>query len=125
MLTAKKKEEAVVAGQGVNLIGEGTVIDGDVKANGDIRVDGHLKGDLITPSRLVIGPAGWLQGNVQCQHAEIIGQLTGDLQVNETLTLRASAKIEGNIRVNRLIIESGASFSGSCSMPGEQNTKDQ
>jgi cytoskeletal protein CcmA (bactofilin family) len=120
MLTAKKKVEEAVAGQGVNLIGEGTSIDGDVKANGDIRVDGRLKGDLETPARLVIGPRGWLQGNVQCQHAEVIGQLIGDLHVNETLTLRASARIDGNIRVGRLIIESGATFTGSCSMPNSE-----
>ncbi len=118
MLSTKKKEEATTT-KGVNLIGEGTHIEGDVSAAGDIRVDGHLKGDLQTSARLVIGPNGQIEGQVKCQYAEVIGSLKGDIQVNETLTLRASAHIAGNLTVGRLIIESGAIFSGSCSMSGQ------
>lgn len=118
MLTTRKKEEATTA-KGVNLIGEGTRIEGDVFAAGDIRVDGQLKGDLQSTARLVIGPTGQIEGQVKCVFAEVIGSLKGDIQATETLTLRATARITGNLTVGRLIIESGAEFSGSCSMSGQ------
>lgn len=118
MLSTKKKEEANTT-KGVNLIGEGTRIEGDITAAGDIRVDGQLKGDLQTSARLVIGPNGQVEGQVKCLFAEVIGTLKGDIQASETLTLRATARIIGNLTVGRLIIESGAVFSGSCSMSGQ------
>jgi len=118
MLSNRKKEE-VNTNKGVNLIGEGTRIEGDITAAGDIRVDGLLKGDLSTAARVVIGPNGSVEGQVKCTFAEIIGQLKGDISATETLTLRATAKITGNLTIGRLIIESGAVFSGSCSMSGQ------
>jgi len=118
MLSNKKKEE-VNTTKGVNLIGEGTRIEGDITAAGDIRVDGQLKGDLTTAARVVIGPNGSIEGQVKCTFAEVIGQLKGDIHATETLTLRATAKIIGNLTVGRLIVESGAVFSGSCTMSGQ------
>lgn len=121
MLSNRKKEE-VNTTKGVNLLGEGTRITGDINAAGDIRIDGQLKGDLNTTARVVIGPNGSVEGQVKCTFAEVIGSLKGDIQANETLTLRSTARIIGNLTVGRLIIESGAEFSGSCSMPGQLKT---
>jgi len=118
MLSTRKKEE-VNTNKGVNLIGEGTRIEGDITAAGDIRVDGQLKGDLTTAARVVIGPNGSVEGQVKCTFAEVIGRLKGDIAATESLTLRATAKITGNLIVGRLIIESGAEFSGNCSMSGQ------
>ncbi len=119
MLTTRKKDEPAAGAQGVNLIGEGTRIEGDMVAAGDVRIDGYLKGDLTTAARLVVGPNGVVEGQVSCIFAEIIGQVKGDLQASETLTLRSTARIHGNLQIGRLIVESGAVFSGSCSMSGQ------
>jgi cytoskeletal protein CcmA (bactofilin family) len=118
MLSNKKKEEAH-ATKGVNLIGEGTRIEGDISAAGDIRIDGLLKGDLTTLARVVIGLNGSVEGQVKCTFAEVIGQLKGDIQATEALCLRSTARISGNLTVGRLLVESGAVFSGSCSMSGQ------
>ncbi len=100
----------------INLIGAGTVIEGDIKSNGDVRIDGNLKGSLNSKGKLVLGATGSIDGEVVCQNADISGNIKGKLTVNELLALKASAKINGDIVTNKLAIEPGANFTGSCSM---------
>ena len=102
----------------VNQIKTGTSIDGDIKSNGDIRIDGTLNGTLDAKGRVVIGATGIITGDVICQNAEILGTVKGTVTVTELLSLKASAKINGDIVTGKLSIEPGAAFSGSCSMGG-------
>ena len=100
----------------VNLIKAGTKITGDINSQGDIRIDGHLIGNLITNGRFVLGPNGLIEGNVNAANAEIEGEVKGILNVSEMLALKATAKINGDIFTNRLSIEPGAVFNGTCNM---------
>lgn len=102
----------------VNLIGAGTVIEGDVTTSGDIRIDGSLKGSIKVKGKLVIGVSGSIDGEVVCQNADMSGTLKGKIVVSELLTLKASAKLTGDIITNKIAVEPGATFSGSCSMGG-------
>lgn len=102
----------------VNIIGSGTSIEGDVVSSGDIRIDGNLKGTLRTRGKLVVGPTGTIDGEVSCQHADVSGNIRGKINVTELLSLKNSAKINGEIITGKLAIEPGADFSGSCSMGG-------
>lgn len=100
----------------VNLIGAGTVIEGEVKSNGDIRVDGHIKGSVNSKSKVVIGASGVIEGDVNCQNADISGTIKGKLICSEMLFLKTTAKIMGDITTGKLVVEAGATFTGSCSM---------
>lgn len=102
----------------VNLIGAGTVIEGDVTTSGDIRIDGSLTGSIKVKGKLVIGISGSVDGEVVCQNADMSGTLKGKIVVSELLTLKASAKLTGDIITNKIAVEPGATFSGSCSMGG-------
>lgn len=102
----------------LNIIGSGTSIEGDVISSGDIRIDGNLKGTLRTRGKLVVGPTGTVDGEVSCQNADVSGNVRGKLNVTELLSLKSSAKINGEIVTGKLAIEPGADFSGSCSMAG-------
>lgn len=102
----------------VNLIGAGTVIQGDITTNGDIRIDGALTGSISVKGKLVIGVSGSVDGEIICQNADISGGIKGKVTVSELLTLKASAKLTGDIITNKIAIEPGAVFSGSCSMGG-------
>ena len=102
----------------VNLIGAGTVIEGDVTTSGDIRIDGSLTGSIKVKGKLVIGVSGSVDGEVVCQNADMSGTLKGKIIVSELLTLKASAKLTGDIITNKIAVEPGATFSGSCSMGG-------
>lgn len=102
----------------VNLIGAGTTIEGDIKSTGDIRVDGTLIGSLNTKGKVVIGQTGNVDGEIICQNADVSGTIKGKITVQELLSLKATSKLNGDIITNKLAIEPGANFSGSCSMGG-------
>ena len=100
----------------VNMIGAGTIITGDVISKGDIRVDGTLKGSVNTEGRVVLGREGVIEGDVLCKDADISGTIKAKITVSQLLSLKATAKLSGDIITNKLSIEPGAAFTGSCSM---------
>jgi cytoskeletal protein CcmA (bactofilin family) len=100
----------------VNAIGQGSTIKGDIVTEGDLRIDGTLVGTITTKGRLVLGETGVVEGEVTCQNALIAGELKAKIQVAELLSLKASANLSGDIVTNKLSIEPGANFTGSCSM---------
>jgi len=106
----------------INLISIGTEITGDVKSNGDIRIDGSLTGNLSTKGKVVIGPTGKIKGEVFCKNSEVSGLVEGKISVSQLLNLKASSKIIGDIVTSKLAIEPGAVFTGTCNMSdSEQN----
>jgi cytoskeletal protein CcmA (bactofilin family) len=100
----------------VNLIGNGTVIKGSIHSDGDIRIDGTLIGSIVSKGKVVVGPSGNVEGDITCNDADISGNLKVKITVAEVLLLKPSAKLAGDIITNKLAIESGATFSGTCSM---------
>lgn len=108
--------------QGINLINEGTRITGDLVAQGDVRIDGFLKGDVNTRARLAIGASGQVEGQLTGSMVDIAGEVKGDVVVTGVLTLRKTAKIRGDLSVGKLVIEEGAMFSGQCTMTEMVNT---
>ena len=108
----KKPENTTV----VNMIGGGTTIKGDISSKGDIRVDGKLKGSVTTEGKVVLGKDGVIEGDVVCISADISGTINAKITVSQLLSLKSTAKLNGDIITNKLSIEPGASFTGSCSM---------
>ena len=103
----------------INIITDGTQIKGDIVATGDFRLDGVLEGNIQLNGKLVVGDSGVVNGNVLCQNANIIGTVNGNLSVKDLLSLHASARVRGDILINKLSIEPGAIFSGKCRMIDE------
>ena len=103
----------------VNTISNGTHINGDITAQGDFRLDGRLDGNIQLNGKLVVGESGLVKGNVVCQNANIIGHVIGNISVKELLALNSTANVKGDILINRLSIEPGATFSGTCRMLDE------
>tara|TARA_B100001939_G_scaffold309092_1_gene290183 strand:+ start:631 stop:1080 length:450 start_codon:yes stop_codon:yes gene_type:complete len=114
----KKVKTNINSPDRLNRIVEGTVIEGQINSESNIRIDGFLKGTINTKGRLVLGPEGKIEGDITCTNADIEGTLDGTINVKELLTLKSSAKLQGDISTNKLSIEPGAVFSGSCSMGG-------
>ena len=107
----------------INLISNGTEITGDVKSNGDIRIDGFLTGNLTTKGKVVIGPTGKVKGEVYCKNSEVSGTVDGRLCVSQLLTLKTDSKISGDIITFKLSIEPGAKFTGNCKMSESENNE--
>lgn len=106
----------------INLIGTGTEITGDINSNGDIRIDGSLTGNLKTAGKVVIGETGKVSGEIDCKNSEVLGEVHGKIKVSELLSLKATAKIFGDILTKKLAIEPGSKFTGNCKM-GEEALK--
>lgn len=102
----------------INLIGTGTMIEGNITTNGDIRIDGSLKGNLATKGKVIVGDTGKISGEVNCRNFEVEGSVDGKVVVSELLSLRAKSKILGDISTSKLAIEPGAVFTGKCDMSG-------
>jgi cytoskeletal protein CcmA (bactofilin family) len=109
----------------VNIITAGTKIKGDITATGDFRLDGMLEGNIQLNGKLVVGDTGIVKGNIMCQNANIIGTVDGNLSVKELLSLHATARITGDILINKLSIEPGAVFTGRCRMLDEIRAKQE
>ena len=99
-----------------NALTAGSKIIGTIIADSDIRIDGTVEGDLQCSGKVVIGEKGHLKGTVECQNAEIMGSLEGKIAIKHTLALRATGKIQGEVKTQTLIVEPNAVFNGSCSM---------
>ncbi len=97
-------------------IAQGTQVDGNMKIEGDIQLDGLIKGTLTSKGKVVIGASGIVEGDVLCQHAEISGKVNGKLKIADILFLKSSARIDGDIQTGKLVMESGVQFNGNCSM---------
>ena len=104
-----------------NLLGAGTTIKGDIESNGDIRIDGHLIGSLKSNGKVVIGPTGVMEGDLNCKQAEISGAVKGNINTEELTALKATSKVEVDLTTKQLLIEVGAQFTGKCVM-GQQST---
>ena len=100
----------------INLIAAGTSIEGEIKSNGDLRIDGHIVGSVFSKAKVVVGTTGVVDGDIVCQNADVSGTIKGTSTVTEMLFLKATAKINGDINTGKLVVEVGASFTGNCNM---------
>lgn len=101
-----------------NVVAKNTSIVGDIISEGDFRIDGTLEGSLKTNGRLIIGAEGFVKGKVESRNADIEGKFSGELILQETLTIKSSANISGEVTIGKLSVEPGATFNASCTMKG-------
>ncbi len=102
------------------LICDGCIFDGNLKAPSFARIDGQVTGDVFVDEGLIIGEKGAIHGNIITKEMVVYGTVNGNLQVN-SLEIKASGKITGEIRTQTLSVENGAVYNGGLSMT--QNNK--
>ena len=95
-----------------NVIGKGTIIDGNIVAEGDLIVEGTVRGDVTTKTSLLIGPSCIIEGNILAQHAEVAGRVKGTVQALGLLVIKSSSMIDGDVLTKNLNVESGSTFNG-------------
>lgn len=100
----------------VNLVGEGTVFEGTVRAESDVRASGRVVGTLEVEGKTMIAEEGVVEGEIIATNADIAGQVDGEIHVEERLVLKSSARVDGTIETDRLVVEEGAQFTGECEM---------
>ena len=93
-------------------------IEGEIRSDSNIRIDGRVKGIINVRGRLIVGTSGVVEGDVTCQSSDIEGTVNGKINCADLLSLKATAKLTGDINTKKLAIEPGAIFTGNCSMGG-------
>ena len=109
---------AEISTASTTIIGAGAIITGDIKSEGDIRIDGTLSGNLFAKAKVFIGPEGVVEGDIHGLQADILGRVKGKIKIQELLQLMGKCDVQGDIFAGKLQIEPTARFNGSCHTGG-------
>ena len=118
MFTEKQKSGKEDLSKELNKIAQGTSYNGDITSEGSFRIEGKVEGSIKTSGKVVIGKTGEVEGEITCENADIEGAFKGDISVNATLALRATANVNGKANIDKLSVEPGAVFNATCTMKG-------
>ena len=117
MFNSKTKSAGSDAqGGSTTIIGAGTTINGNIESTGDIRIDGTLIGNITSKAKVLVGADGIIEGAIKGKNADILGKVTGQIDIKEILQLRGKCIIEGDIFAGKLEVEPTATFNGRCHM---------
>ena len=93
-----------------SLVAENVTLTGELDCEGEVHLDGHLKGDARV-TRLLVGQTGSVEGAIEADAVEVRGRVRGVITAR-SVRLHATADVEGDIAHDELAIEAGARFNG-------------
>jgi cytoskeletal protein CcmA (bactofilin family) len=103
------------------LISRGVQIEGKVSSDGNIIVDGRVKGDILCQKNVSIGEGGQVNGHISANIIIIGGNVVGTVTAKEKLALEPKGNLKGDISAKILVVEAGAKFNGNIKMGDTQN----
>lgn len=103
----------------VSRISTGTVVKGEISSSNDIRIDGTFEGKIYSKGRVVVGEKALIKGDIICSNVDFWGTMEGNFFVKDTLSLKSSSKVKGDLHIKRLQVELDAKFDGTCQMISE------
>ncbi|MFA5033863.1 MAG: polymer-forming cytoskeletal protein [bacterium] len=99
-----------------NIIGVGTIVNGRLKVEGSIRVDGTVEGNLDVTEAIIIGKTGKVRGDIHAKEFMLAGSIDGNIFIGGRAEFGTGSRLKGDIKCKQLIIEEGVMFDGNCSM---------
>jgi cytoskeletal protein CcmA (bactofilin family) len=97
---------------------EGTEVHGELRFRDALRVDGRIKGRIVSDNTLIIGETGQVEAEIDCRVVSIRGRVSGQVHGRERVELLAGCRVEATLVTPKLVIEDGAFFHGDCRMGG-------
>ncbi len=116
MLGKKEMEDFDRSGDLNTIIGKGSVIEGNVKVQNSMRVDGRVKGQVMASDSIVVGKEGEIEGELRVKNIIIGGRVRGKIFASGKVVLEARSVFQGELKTSKLVIDDGAVFDGTCSM---------
>ncbi len=114
MSTASFKSPEIDSSRSSATIGKAVKIIGQIFSKEDLYVDGDVEGTIeCQDNKLTIGPNGKLQAGVRAREVVVLGQIKGNVEANDRIDIRKDARLVGDIKTARIVIEDGAYFKGS------------
>ena len=105
----------------VSRISTGTVVKGEISSSNDIRIDGTFEGKIQSKGRVVVGEKALIKGDIICSNVDFWGTMEGNFFVKDTLSLKSSSRVKGDLHIKRLQVELDARFDGTCQMITESD----
>ncbi len=93
-----------------------TEIIGDIRFKENFRIDGILKGKILSGNGLIIGETGEIEADIDVNSVAINGRVKGSIKAKERVEIFSKGRVIGSVTAPKLIIEEGAFFQGSCQM---------
>ncbi len=109
----------------INLIGSGTTVEGKIRCQGSMRVDGKIVGDVSIGESIAVGVSGEIEGNVTSKNATIGGKIRGSIIAAEKIVFEEKSVVKGDVRAARLVIDEGCVFDGKVAMSDRSHSTDQ
>ena len=119
----KGKSKFSFAADSISSIASSMKVLGDLEAEHDMRIDGHVVGNVYCKAKMVLGETAVVEGDIHVQNADILGKVLGNITADGMLSLKSKSQVNGNLTVGQLIIDSGAKFNGKCTMSTGPNSE--
>ncbi|MCC5912146.1 MAG: polymer-forming cytoskeletal protein [Clostridiaceae bacterium] len=107
------------------LVGENTSFEGLFKAEGAVRIDGKIKGEVAVKGDVFLGENGVITGNVHATNLIISGKIEGNVNSSALLRITSTGKILGDVTVKSFIVDEDAFFEGKCIMTHQNSTQQE
>lgn len=107
-----KKQEVQIT----TIIGNGAECNGDFNAEGSIRVDGTIQGNVTVSGTLIVGVSGYINGDVNASVVIVGGEINGNVNAPDKMELTSTARMIGDIVTTTIVIDERAVFQGNCNM---------
>lgn len=99
--------------RGTAVIGKSVTIKGQINSQEDLTIDGEMEGSIeVREHRLTVGPNGRVQAGVKAREIVVLGTINGNVEVSDKIDIRKDARLVGDIKTARIVIEDGAFFKG-------------
>ena len=112
----KNKQFEGVKSEEITIISNGVKIEGKITSSGNIRIDGELKGDILSQSDVTIGELGQVNGQINANVITIGGKVSGIVRAKEKLVLDSKGNLKGDIFTKIFVVEAGAKYDGKSKM---------
>jgi cytoskeletal protein CcmA (bactofilin family) len=110
--------------RGPAVIGKSVMIKGQIFSREDLTIDGEIDGSVeLHEHRLTVGPNGKLQAGVKAREVVVLGTIHGNVEASDKIDIRKDAKLVGDIKTARIVIEDGAYFKGSIDIARPEATR--
>lgn len=100
----------------VSILSRGVKITGKFTAEGNVRIDGHIEGDVNVEGNLTLGEMSLIKGNVSAKNLTASGKIEGAVFAKEKVILESNSSLQGDLTTKILVIHEGAKFNGNSTM---------
>ena len=95
---------------------QGTEFEGELRFKDTFRIDGRVKGRIVSDNTLIVGESGQVDAEIECAVVSIRGTVSGRVHARERIELLAGSRVQATLVSPKLVIEDGAFFQGQCDM---------